>query len=251
MKVRNKSGIILFYAVILSLLVSILALIIVNKENIFISNLQYNYFDTKLFKNINSKSDIVNKDFINSGTGVYSNIKGYVKTKTDYNNVFWYNSKNSSFINTSNYSDITKIGNLGVGKIYIDLDNTAKLKYMEFDNNLYNSGGELKYLTGFELSFPTGSVGYLTDIGITSSGALAKQINFSDKNIALFLSYDNTIATKSSMDYLTYGIKIYDTFGNLIYSNPIKQIGGVTKYLGQDIIISKGSYYSKTIELVK
>lgn len=248
---NNKNWIILMYALILSIMISVFALIIINKQWLFISNLEYNYYDSKMGKNIYNKSDVTLKNYINNSTWAYSSVNWYIKTDADYNNIFWANKKNNDFIKNSSYDWLGKIWDIWTWVIYIDIDNTSKLKYVEFDNDLYNNSEQLKYLTWFDLSFTTWNVWYLSETWIVSSISSAKQINFSQKNIALFLSYNSSWSTHSELEYLTYSLKVYGLTWSLVYANPIKNISWIIKYFWQDIIHEPGVYYSKNMVLTR
>ena len=244
---KSNSGIILIYALIFAMLSSSLAYIIMKKQSIFIDNFNYNFYDTNLSKNIYKKADISSKDFVLDSTWTYLKIKWYIKSNTDFNNIFWSNTKITNFINTSSYNQINKIWNIWSWKIYLDIDNSATLKFVEFDKSIYNSSSTLKYLSGFSFSIPSGSW-YLTKNWIVSSWALADKYDFSSKDYAIFLSYNSS---HPELDYLTYSIKIYDEYWSWIYINPIKLDSGLTKYLWYDIILSKWNYISKTMKLTK
>ncbi|MDD5213569.1 MAG: hypothetical protein PHG82_04050 [Candidatus Gracilibacteria bacterium] len=248
---KNTSGLILIYAIVLTVMVRFLAFIIVNKQSMIVSNLYYNFYDTKMAKNIYNKADIASKDYTANNSGAYQQIKGYVKTDTDLNNIFWNSKKINDFIAGSSFSGLSKIGTVSSGSIYLDVDNTSTLKIVEFDSGVYNAGGGLKVLNRTTINFPTGSLGYLTSNGITLSGALAKKYDFTNQNIALFLSYTQSGSTHPELDYLTYSVKVYNEFGSGIYINPFKIDTGKFTYFGTDIIPREGKYLSKEMTLIK
>lgn len=248
---KNTNAVVLIYALVLSILMRILSIVISNKQSIFIDNLNYNFYDSTMLKNIYNKADISSKDFVLDSTWTYLKIKWYIKSNSDFNNIFWSNTEINNFINSSSYNQINKIWNIWSWKIYLDIDNSATLKFVEFDKSIYNSSSTLKYLSGFSFSIPTGSIWYLTKNWIVSSWALADKYDFSSKDYAIFLSYNSSWASRSELDYLTYSIKIYDDYWSWIYINPIKLDSWLNKYLWYDIILSKWNYISKTMKLTK
>ncbi len=248
---NNNSGLILMYALILSILVGFLAFIIINKESMIVSNLYYNFYDIKMSSNIYNKADIASKDYIANNSGAYLKIKWYVKTNTDLNNIFWNSKKTSDFIAGSSFSGITKIWTVSSGSIYLDVDNTSTLKIVEFDSGVYNAWWWLKVLNTTTMNFPTWTVWYLTSNWITSSWTLAKKYDFTAQNVALFLSYTQSGSTHPELDYLTYGVKVYNEFWTWIYLNPFKVDATKFTYFWTDIIPWEGKYSSKEMTLIK
>lgn len=248
---KNKNWTILVYALILSILVSILSLIIINKQSIFIWNLEYTKYDSKLLKNIYNKADIASKDFLLDWTWAYSKINWYIRTDSDFNNIFFVNNQINRFINTSTYNDISKLWNVTSGAIYVYVDNSAKLKFVEFDRNIYNNWGWLKYLTWFTLDINTWTMWYLTPSGLVSSYSRASKYDFSSQNLALFLSYTSSWSTHPENDYLMYYTRVYDNSWNISYMNPIKFEAWLTKYLWYDLLHLNWNYISKFMELIK
>jgi hypothetical protein len=72
---KNTSGLILMYALILTVLIGFLAFIIVNKESMIVSNIYYNFYDTKMSTNIYNKADVASKDYTVNNSGAYLEIK--------------------------------------------------------------------------------------------------------------------------------------------------------------------------------
>lgn len=249
---KNNSWIILIYALLLVVLTSVLVYIIVNKQSMMMSNLYQSYYDTKISKNIYNKADISWKDYLIDNTWSYSQIKWYIKTDSDFNNIFWNSSRVSNFISGSTFSYFPKLWSIWTWVIFLDINNSSKLKVVEFDKASFDEYSILKPLSSKEILFSSWFIWYLTDTSFTLSWALAKKFDFKNKNIALFLNYTQSWSIHPELDYLTYNLKIYnESLSSLTYINPFKIDLWKFVYFWADIIPDSWKYIMKEMTLIK
>ncbi len=202
---------------------------------------------------------------------------GYVKRNGGYYNIFFNPIKYNEYIenNTNNLSGATAtpdplhafLSLTSTGYVYLDIDQPAKFKIIEFSSGIYNTSGELKRISEktFDLTTswywflqysltgtPASLSGVLWSTPLNNVYIIPEVLDFKNKLYWLFLSYSG--ATTGISDFLTYKLRLVDgTTGKRVYHVALDDSDpNMFKYLGYDILISdNGWYYFREMPIIR
>jgi hypothetical protein len=115
---------------------------------------------------------------------------GYIRRKADWYNIFWNNSDTSKFIKENpNNNDPYHIlmGDATNARLFLDIDQPADLRIVEFDTGSYNRTKELKKISDVIYHIDSSGFGYvntgalISPTPLTYNGTFSGAINTSNQ----------------------------------------------------------------------
>ncbi len=172
-------------------------------------------------------------------------IYSYISSWSWYTNIFWNNTKMMKIIkdnpNNNDFLNL-KIGEVGTGVLYLDINKPFSFKLVKFDRVTFEDSWELNSLQMIEKVNQTARTGYIQNDGIISTGGIVKTGNeyvfdFKNNDYALFLWNYSTWT-------LFFTLKGYTNFWTGIYITPIDDSNSqLIRFFWGDIVIDSEKRY--------
>ncbi len=211
----------------------------------FTLNKTWTWYDWSIWdKTITFENPKINTNYISQKIQ-----KSWIILKnTWYQNIFWSNDKINYFIDEdlANIEPLKKLWNTSSWTLYFDINWSFSWKIIEFDKNIFNNSNKLVKISENYFFSNSWAIWYLQDDkSINSNTWTALKLDFTNKDYAIFLSYNSWV-----LDNIRYSLNIYND-DNLVYINPIKYLNEKIDYLANIIIINKNNFYYKLKNITK